>query len=410
MSEVRILLATQYFAPEVTAASLRLEPIAIGLAQRGHDVEVLCEAPNHPHGVVPPEFRGRLVTRTTSDGYRASRVWVKASPSKRSRARIASYASFGVSGLAVGSVMKRPDVVLCSSPPLSVGLLGAMLAGRFRVPLVFDVRDLWPQVAVALGELAPGRVLTTAERLEAWLYRRAAAITTPTEPFREYIAGRLDAPEKVHVLANGTTRPWLDAAAEQATNGGVTTADDGRFVWTYAGNLGLSQNLEVAIEAARLLGDGYRLRLLGDGTAREKLEEEAADLLGGEVVFGGSVPPEDARAIMRGSDALVVLLADVPALSKTIPVKLYDSCAVGRPVILAAKGESRRLADEHGAALTLDPGDPVALASAVRAVREDPSLRDRLAEGGRRFAESNLREDGVGELERLLESVVADAR
>jgi colanic acid biosynthesis glycosyl transferase WcaI len=401
---MRILIVSQYFAPEVTAASLRLEPLARGLAERGHEVEVVCEVPNHPHGVVPPEFRRKLVHRSTDGGYRASRVWVKASTSKRARARLASYASFGATGLAVGSALRRPDVVVASSPPLSVGLLGALLAARFRVPLVFDVRDLWPQVAVALGEIGPGRVLRAAERLERRLYADAAAITTPTEPFRQHIAAMVDAPGKVHVLPNGTTRPWLEAG-----DGDAVAGDGGRFVWTYAGNLGLSQNLEVAIEAARLLGDGYRLQLLGDGTARAKLEDDAKGMLGAEVVFGGSVPQERAREIMRGSDALVVLLADVPALSKTVPVKLYDSCAVGRPVVLAAKGESRRLADEHGAALTLDPGDPVALADAIRAVSGDAELRDRLAAGGRRFAEANLRENGVGLLQGVLEEVV-DAR
>lgn len=399
---MRILIVSQYFHPEITAASLRLGPIAAGLAARGHDVEVLCEAPNHPHGIVPPEFRKRLVTRREMDGYRVSHVWVRASESKRARSRIGSYASYAASAAMVGAAMKRPDVVISSSPPLSVGAVGGVLAQRHRVPAVFDVRDLWPQIAVALGEIGPGRLLTAIEGLERRLYRSAAAITTPTEPFRRHIAAIAGSEGKVHVLPNGTTREWIDAGRREPDRDAAGLPDD-RFVWTYAGNLGLSQNLDVAIEAARSLGDGFQLLLLGDGTAREGLEERAGDLIGREVVFRAAVPVTEAQLLMRASDALAVLLADVPALEKTIPVKLYDSCAIGRPVIVSARGEARRLADGAGAALTLDPGDPAGLAAAVRELRDDEALRDRLAVGGRRFAEANVREAGVEKLERILE-------
>ena len=170
--------------------------------------------------------------------------------------------------------------------------------------------------------------------------------------------------------------------------------------------MGLSQNLGVAIEAARRLGDGFQLLLLGGGTARAGLEELADGLVGREVVFRDAVPPVEAQSIMRASDALAVLLADVPALEKTVPVKLYDSCAIGRPVVVSAKGEARRLVEETDAALTLDPGDPDALAAAVRRLRDEPELRERLAASGRSFAESNVREAGVELLEGLLEDVV----
>ena len=401
---MRILIATQYFEPEITAASLRLEPLAAGLAARGHDVEVVCEAPNHPHGVVPAEYRGHLVTRRHANGYRVSHVWVKASESKRARARIGSYGSYAASAFAVGSAMKRPDVVISSSPPLSVGAVGALLARRHRVPAVFDVRDLWPQIAVALGEIGPGRLLTAVEGLERRLYRGAAAITTPTEPFRRHIAEIAGSEDKVHVLPNGTTRAWIEAGRRDPDKAAAGIPAD-RFVWTYAGNLGLSQNLDVAIDAARALGDGFQLLLLGDGTARRDLEERAGDLIGREVAFRASVPVTEAQVVMRASDALAVLLADVPALEKTIPVKLYDSCAIGRPVIVSAKGEARRLADEDGAALTLDPGDGAGLAAAVRRLRDDEALRDSLVDGGRRFAEANVREAGVEKLEGILEGL-----
>lgn len=403
---MRVLIVTQYFSPELTAASLRLEPIAAGLARRGHEVEVVCEFPSHPHGIIPPEYRGRVRVRESGGGYAVTRVWTRASPSKRARARLASYASFAVAATAAGATLSRVDAILASSPPLPVGEVGSLLARRHRCPWVLDVRDLWPQAPLALGELEPGRASRVAEALERHLYRAADAVTTPTPSFAAHIAAIAGERDKVHVIANGTTREWLAAGeAEPDREAAGLPAD--RFVWTYAGNLGLSQDLEVAIEAAALLGEGYELLLLGDGTRREALERYAAERPGGIVRFRDAVPPVEAMAIMRASDALLVALADVPALGRSIPVKLYDSCAIGRPVIVAAPGEVRALAEQQRAGLTIDPGDPAALAAAVRSLASSAATRERLATSGREFARQSLRETGVEQIEGVLAGLLS---
>jgi len=400
---MRVLIVSQYFAPEVTAASLRLEPIARGLAELGHDVEVVCEVPSHPQGVVARGYGGRAVDRRSADGYRVSHVWVHASPSKRARTRLASYASYAAMAAAVGGALRAPDVVLASSPPLSVGAVGDLLARRFRVPLVLDVRDLWPQAPLALGEISPGRVSRAAERLERYLYRRAAAVTTPTPSFREHIVAHGARPESVYVLANGTTRAWLEAGELPPDREGAGLPPEGEcFVWTYAGNVGLSQNLETAIDAAALLGAGFQLLILGDGTSKSRLEKNARTVGGGGVLFRDSVPPERAMEIMRASDALLVPLADVPELGRSVPVKLYDYCAIGRPVIAGVPGATRQLIEQEEIALLAPPGDAVALAECVRNLAERPEQAGPLIDSARRFARANLREDGVRKLTGIL--------
>ena len=404
---MRILLISQYFAPEITAARLRLLPLTSGLTARGHRVEVICELPSHPGGVIYPGFASRPVQRRELEGCSVSYVWAWPARSKSAPSRLAAYASYAASATLAGALARRPDVVLASSPPLSVGLVGSIVARRHGAPWVFDVRDLWPQVAGELGKVRSGRALSAAAALERRLYRGAAAITTATEPFREHVGAHTD-PEKVTVIANGTTREWMQIGEAEVDRASVGL-EPGRFVWTYAGNIGLSQGLEVAVDAAGRLGSEFQLLILGDGASRSRLQRIAAEAPPGTVVFRDPLPPLEAARLMRASDALLVSLADKPALGKTVPVKLYDSAALGRPVVVAAPGEARRISEETGAALTVAPGDPDALAEAIRGLRDDGALGARLGVAARDFAAANLREEGVMRMESVLEAAVRDA-
>jgi glycosyltransferase involved in cell wall biosynthesis len=402
---MRVLIASQYFPPEIHGPSARLGAFASGLAARGHEVEVVCEVPSHPGGVVAPGYGGHFAERRHVDGYDVNYVWVRAKPSKRALARVANYASYAVTATLIGASRRRPDVVFASSPPLPVGNVGATLAFRHRVPWVLDVRDLWPDAAVAVGEMEHGRIYRMAARLERRLYRSAAAITATTEDFARAIEGRGGA-GKVTLVRNGTQDLFLEIGSEEP-DPELAGESDGRFTWTYAGNLGLAQGLEAAVEAAKLLGDGYRLILIGEGPRRAELIRMAEALPPGTVEVRDPIPPERAGRILRASDALLVSLA--PGFDGFVPSKLFDCCAVARPVILAAEGEAAELAGQAEAAVCVRPGDPVELADAVRRVAGDAGLRDTLVQRGRAFAEANSRAAGVVQLEGVLEAVVGRA-
>jgi glycosyltransferase involved in cell wall biosynthesis len=405
---MRVLMISQHFTPEVTAARARMHAFAQGLAERGHDVEVVTALPNHPEGVVHDGYRRRAVVRREFDGFRVSYVYVTASPKKTFSRRVALYGSFATSATIVASAMRRPDVIFVSSPPLPAAAAAAAVAKRHRVPWVFDVRDLWPEAAVVLGELTNPRAIRAAERLEHRLYRSAAAITTVTEAFKRNIAAHLEDDAKIHLIPNGTTRAWLAAGEREPDRAGCGLAPD-RFAWLYAGNLGIAQGLETAIAAAAELGGGYELTLLGSGPDRAKLEALAGRLPAGSVRFLDPVQPEEAARYMRAADALLVPLADRPELAQFVPSKLFDCAAVGRPVIVAARGEAPRIAEEAGAALVVPPGDASALAAAVRRLRDEPELSERLAAAGRALAGRYLREDQAVSLEGVLAGVAAGA-
>ena len=404
---LRILVFTQFFPPEVTAGAVRVHSFADALAAAGHDVTVISEMPNHPTGVVFPAYRGRPGRRRRSGRLRVWYVPVLTSPVKSTRKRLVFYASYAGMGAAAGLLSPRPDVILASSPPLPVGAAGALTASRRRVPWVLDVRDLWPDAAIAAGELADPRMRRFAEWLERRLYGAATAITTTTEPFRQDILQRTAAGKRVAVLPNGTTRLWLDAGDLEVDRQALGLPQD-RFVWTYAGNVGLVQGLESAVEAAAQLGDGFQLLIIGDGPMRAGLEARSGQLPPGSVAWRPLMPPELAARYLRASDALLVSLAAHPILSSFVPSKLFDYCAVGRPIIVAAGAEPRRLTTSAGAGLGVTPGDSDALAAAVRGLRDDPALRGSLGAAARAFATANLRERQNERMCELLEDVSGD--
>jgi len=405
---LRVLIASQYFPPEITAGANRLHSFAAGLASRGHEVEVVCEVPSHPAGAIEPGYGGRPVSRRSLQGFEVSYVWVRATPSKSPRARLLNYASYAAMATLAGAARRRPDAILASSPPLSVGSVGRALARRHRAPWVLDVRDLWPDVAVVVGEIGPGRLLRFVERLERSLYASADAITVTTEHFRRVVAER-GGDEKLTVIRNGAAAEFLDAGAEPPDPGALAAlgAGDraGRFTWAYAGNLGIAQGLESAIEAARELGEGFRLILVGEGPRRESLRRLAAGLPPGAVELFDPVPSAQAAGILRAADALLVPLAATPGLEGFVPSKLFEYAGVGRPLVVAARGEAAELAEGAGAAICVPPEDGNAIAAAVRRLRDDERLRERLAAAAREFGEQHSRERAVGSMEAVLESV-----
>lgn len=396
---MRVLLFTQHYAPEVTAGRFRVEAFVEALVRRGHEVDVVCPVPNHPAGVVEEGYRGRPRVRSEVGGASVTYLWVATSTRKTPRTRLAYYGSYAALATGSGALRSRPDLVVASSPPLSVAAVGALVAMRHRVPLLLDIRDLWPFSPIAVGELAPGRVTAMLERLERWVYAKASALVTANDAFAGYIADRAPAGQEVVAIPNGTTQAWLDAGASDVDRATVGLPP-GRFVWAYAGNIGLAHGVEHALEAQRLLGDEYLLLVIGEGPRRGEVVR-AAEALPEQVDVRPLMSPADAGRHLRAADAVLV----TERQEFVVSAKLYDACAIGRPIVAACTGELRRLIEAESLGLTVPHGDPAALAAAVRKLRADPELGDRLVASGRAFARRHLRETQAERFAGLAESV-----
>jgi glycosyltransferase involved in cell wall biosynthesis len=392
---LRVLLVSQYFPPEVGATQSRMQAFAEYLTDRGHDVTVISEFPNHPRGVIPPEYERRLVEDDRSNAYRVLRTWVKTNPEKTQVTRLEFYLSFMAMAAAVAPRAGRPDVVFATTPPLFTAAAGLAIARAARAPFVLDVRDLWPAAATSLGQIAGGWVTETAELLERRLYRSSDAVIAVTAPFCEYIDGiRRRAPE-TQLVPNGTLDLFFEEVAPEPRA-------DGEFVVTFAGNFGIAQGLPSVLDASGLLNGNVVVQLVGEGPVKELLVEQAAAQGLANVRFRPQVPLEAVPPILRGSDALLVSLSAHPTFRSFIPSKMIDFMATGRPVILAAAGEAATLAEGAQAAMVVPPEDPQALAHAIEWVRSHPDDARAMGERGRAFARTRLRSVQAARVEEIL--------
>jgi glycosyltransferase involved in cell wall biosynthesis len=397
---MKLLLLSQYFPPEVGATQTRMQAFAEYLTARGHDVTVICEFPNHPQGVIPPEYRGRVVEDERTNGYRVIRVWVHATEEKTQRTRMAFYLSYMTLAALAAPLTGRPDVVLATTPPLFTGAAGAAIASFFGAPLVLDVRDLWPAAAVSLDQISGESTKRLAEGLEHWLYRRAARIVAVTEPFCRHIeaVGGLRVPPVL--IPNGTLESFfVDGDRSARERLGV---DGDRFLVTFAGTLGIAQALPTVLDAAVAAGDGFAFSFVGDGPLRESLVRSARERGIDNVSFPGQVPLEEIPGFLSASDALLVSLSGHRTFHDFVPSKMIDFMATGRPIVLAAAGESARILNESGAGIAVEPEDAARIVDAVRWLAEHPSDAAEMGRRGREYARSRLRSHLAAQLERLL--------
>ncbi len=399
-----MLVVSQYFRPENAAAAHRMGAFADGLAARGHDVSVVCEQPNYPAGRFEPGYGRRPVYRSRTGELAIDRVWVRPSPERSRGGRLVWYGSFAAaSGVAV-ALKARHDVVFATSPPLTAPAGAAVAALLRRTPFVLDVRDIWPEAVVAVGEITQPRVIDALERLERFLYRRAAAVTTTTASFAAHI-DRIAGRPIATVLPNGA----LDALAETAWP--PVPDGEGPFVVGFTGNLGLAQGLDALVGAAEALRDEDVLfRIVGDGPRAPELRERCAQLGLSSVRFEPPVPVSQVGSVIASCHALWVPLGAHPTLESFVPSKLYDAMAVGRPVIVAARGEAAEIARRTGAGIVVEPENGPALADGIRALAGDRARLATMAAAARTAGRLSVRSLQVERLEAVLVAAAARRR
>lgn len=382
---MRILHLSQYYPPESGAVQVRSDKIDHYLVSQGHQVTVLAEVPNHPSGITWPEYRGRLYVFSRGDGLDVLHLWVKTSPKKNFRTRIAFYLSYMIGAIVAGVLMPgRWDVIFANSPPLFVAVAGAILSLIKRTPFVMEVHDLWPLSAIEMGELRSRFGITWATRLEVFCYRRAKKVVAVSRGIFQHLAGRLPA-DKVALCYNGSNTDIFGPRPEAGLRLRQGLKIDDKFLVVYGGILGAAQGLEVVLHTAKLLEDRPDIHFLmvGEGPKKQELLELHGRLGLTNLTMHPGQPLERMPEFFSAADVCLVPLRKLDVFKGVLPTKMFDAWACETPTLINVDGEARQVLEEAGAGVFVEPENPRALADALLQLQSQPDELARMGCAGR---------------------------
>jgi glycosyltransferase involved in cell wall biosynthesis len=385
---VRILFLTDNFPPETNAPATRTHEHTKRWAAAGHEVTVITGVPNFPSGKIHAGYRNKPWQQETLDGVRVIRVWTYVTANEGFLKRTLDYVSFMITGGLAGLFVKKPDVIVATSPQFFNALGGCLLSLVRRRPFVFELRDLWPDSISAVGAMQEGAALRFLRKVEYWLYRRATRIVSVTHSFKAILTRNGIPATKIAVVPNGVDpqafTPGPKPAALERQLG-----LEGKFVAAYVGTIGMAHGLGTILDAAERLKarEDIAFVLVGTGAEHTKLEAEARDRGLANVRFVGAVSKQVVKDYWRLCDAALVLLRDLPLFRHVIPSKIFEAWGSGRPVILGVSGESAGIVQTSGGGIVLPPEDAPALAEAIRQMAAAPTTARELGAAGRSFVE-----------------------
>jgi colanic acid biosynthesis glycosyl transferase WcaI len=399
---LKILLMTQYFHPEPGAATNRLLSFARGLAQKGHDVSVLCEFPCYPSGILPKQYRFKLFKKEYFEGIKIIRTFVIPTARFGLISRLLNYASYLVSSFIIGLFLRRPDIIVASSPPPTVGLSAAGVSFLKMIPLVGDIRDLWPEYAIVIGELKSKLAIVASRITESIFYRRCFAFITISEGLKRGIEQKTK-DKKVFIVMNGSSIPdskdYADKSANCFTRPEINVC--------YAGVVGLLQPIQDIVDAAQITSCDPTINytIIGDGVKRESLENQLLSKNLTNITFMGALPQSKTLDFLLQSDVAVVPLLDIEQFKSALPSKFFDYMALGLPIILGVDGEARHILESNNTGVYYKPGHPEELVARIKWLKDNPEKAREMGLAGRKLVFSSFARSVLAE---KLEKIISD--
>lgn len=388
---MRILLVHQYFHPLHHTQVGRWNAMAKVWAEQGHKTTVISGSFNLTNNRTYDFCKGKMFTiEDAGNGVRVIRAHTTEKYNKNFFWRAWAYLSsvvFGFFGVLLHARGKY-DVIIATSPPLTVGPLGVMLSSIKRCPLVFEVRDLWPESAIDTGVLKNPIIIKLMYFMERLSYRRAAAINALTPAFEErLVEGKGIAAEKVWMIPNAADldviKPGpIDEEIRRKHNWGD------KFVGLYMGAHGRANYLWQLIEAAKVLRNEpeYLIACLGDGMEREVLMKKAQEEGLTNICFLPAVTRGEVNAYLNACDVSLIVLKKVDTFKTVYPNKMFDSMSAAKPIILAIDGVARKLVvDDAHCGIYVEPENAEQIAEKMRFYRNSPKIAKEHGESGFKY-------------------------
>lgn len=389
---MHILYLHQYFTTRDGSGGTRSYEFARHFVSQGHKVTVITSA----DGREP--WSGGRSRRRVVDGIdvvelRAGYADYRSGTARSYGRRIADFVQFALASNLAALGVARPDVVFATSTPLTIGIPGMLASAYHRAPLVFEVRDLWPEAPVQMGALRNPALLLAARALERTIYRYARQIVALSPGMRDGVVDTGIRSEKVAVIPNACD---LDLFAPTVDDGNwrAKLGVEGKFVCTYFGTMGEANDLMQVVRAAAVLQargeDGVVFVLHGDGKQRPALEAACREQGLTNVIFSDATPKREVAQLIAASDLGMTIFKNLPVLGTCSPNKLFDTLAAGKPVLVNTPGWLKHMVEQHACGVFARPDDPEHFADQVVALRNDPERLGQYAQNARRLAEQRF--------------------
>jgi glycosyltransferase involved in cell wall biosynthesis len=410
---MHILIVHQAFAALDEPGGTRHHELARFLAARGHQVTIIASPVSYLTGATRTG-RTPWVTRQEGahlgEGITVLRAYTYPALHKSFVHRVFSFLSFMISSFIIGLGVREVDLVWGTSPPIFQGAAAWALAKLKRVPFLFEVRDLWPAFAVAVGVLQQPLLIRASEWLERFLYRGADQVMVNSPGFREHVLARGAA--HVTLIPNGADMAMFDPDETGAVFRQENDLAD-KFVALYAGAHGMSNDLEVLLQAADRLRaiEDLVIVLLGDGKEKGALQTLAQKTALPNVRFLPPVPKTAMPQALAAADVCIAILKPIPLYATVYPNKVFDYMAAGRAVVLAIDGVIREVVETADCGDYVPPGDPEAMAAALESLANNRDRARALGRNGRRYLEAHFDRAALAEeLGLLIEKMDTDRR
>lgn len=405
---MKVLFITDNFPPEVNAPASRTYEHAKRWIADGVAVTVITCAPNFPRGKVHDGYKNVWRAVEEVDGIRVIRVKTFIAGNEGFGRRILDYLSFMFSSFFFGLFESRPDVVVGTSPQLFAAASAWLLSVAKWRPFVFELRDLWPASIVTVGAMKKGLAIRALEKIELFLYRKAAAIVSVTESFKGDLVGRGIDAGKIHVVRNGVDLERYQPQPRSESMARCLGLND-KFIVAYLGTHGMAHALENVLGAAKLLqrDDRIRFLLVGDGARKASLVAKKNSMGLDNVIFHDSLPKESMPALWSVCDIALVHLKNDPVFATVIPSKIFEAFGMRKPILIAQpQGEAVNIVTESGSGEWVCPEDPAALSDAVKRWADDAAMVDEFARHALESASNHSRERLAKDMLVVLSKVV----
>lgn len=408
---MKILFFTHYYSPEGNAPASRVSALCERWVAAGHEVTVVTGVPSVPNGIVYDGYTNKRKTETIR-GVRVERIKTYLSANKGVFRRMLNFLSYFVSALWTALRLPRPDVVIATSPQLFCGYAGVWYRRLTGVPLVVEIRDIWPESMISVGLHIPGVALWVLERIEDSLYRTCKRLVTVGEGYADRLRKKGVPAEKISVIMNGTD---LSVFSHREKDAALLAQYglEGKFVVSYIGTIGMACGLDVVLRAAELLKSETAVAfvLVGDGASRAELEATAKARNLTSVIFTGRQPKSVIPTWIASSDANLVHLRKTELFETVMPSKIFESAGCARPIIMGVDGFAKKLVLDAEAGLDMCPEDADSLVACIRRLSVDPKLCHRLGLNGyERIAKVHNRDRQAADYLQILEGLLREGK